>query len=70
VVWQGSAGNRCPYADQTPFSSFSLKLRLASGVEFRNGLGTPFDKSMTIQFWCCDSLSISFVVICDAVQTR
>jgi len=20
VVWQGSAGNRCPYADQTPMS--------------------------------------------------
>ena len=25
VVWQGSAGNRCPYADQRPLSYVKLK---------------------------------------------
>ena len=25
VVWQGSAGNRCPYADQTGFSDSLLR---------------------------------------------
>ena len=25
VVWQGSAGNRCPYADQTGFSDVDFE---------------------------------------------
>jgi len=31
VVWQGSAGNRCPYADQTPIATATNALTQVVG---------------------------------------
>src|SRR6266481_5451625 len=49
VVWQGSAGNRCPYADQCPLSYIEIPVGEARQVH-------PIDLESLIRTWVAFAL--------------
>ena len=63
MVWQGSAGNRCPYADQTPMSSVTFALHYSGVVAKFGGYDRPLahgeGSAISLNFYAKVSPTIS-----------